>query len=208
MNEISQIGRSRQRLRTRKQLLEAAARLMKRGLSPTLEEVAEEALVSRATAYRYFPSIEALLNEAGLDVAFPSAEVVLAKAPTDVAERLILADRAVDDMIWQNEPSLRHMLIHSLRLSLAAPEGGGGVRQNRRAPLIAAALDPVRPELSAEAAERLASVLALLIGTESMLVFKDVLGMTPEAASDAKAWAIRALVAAALREAQTDPPKG
>ena len=42
----------------------AAARLMKQGRKPSLEEVAEEALVSRATAYRYFPSVEALLVEA------------------------------------------------------------------------------------------------------------------------------------------------
>ena len=52
------------RRRTRKDLLEAAARLMEQGKKPTLEEIAEEALVSRATAYRYFPSVEALLNEA------------------------------------------------------------------------------------------------------------------------------------------------
>ncbi|RYF89895.1 MAG: TetR/AcrR family transcriptional regulator, partial [Caulobacteraceae bacterium] len=48
------IGRSNQRRRTRKDLLEAAARLMKRGAKPSLEEIAEEAMVSRATAYRYF----------------------------------------------------------------------------------------------------------------------------------------------------------
>ena len=42
---------------------------MKQGRKPDLEEIAEEALVSRATAYRYFPSVEALLLEASLDVA-------------------------------------------------------------------------------------------------------------------------------------------
>src|SRR5690606_29203736 len=62
-------SRANQRLRTRKDLLRAAARLLAAGRTPTLEEVAAEALVSRATAYRYFPGIEALLLEAALDVA-------------------------------------------------------------------------------------------------------------------------------------------
>ena len=45
-------------------VLPSLSRLMKDGRNPTLEEVAEEALVSRATAYRYFSGIEALLVEA------------------------------------------------------------------------------------------------------------------------------------------------
>ena len=43
-----------------------------------MEEVAEEALVSRATAYRYFPSMEALLVEAPLDIAVPDPEQMFA----------------------------------------------------------------------------------------------------------------------------------
>lgn len=61
-------GRPSQRRRTGEDLLEAASRLMRQGRKPSLEEVAEAALVSRATEYRYFPSIDALLLEATLDV--------------------------------------------------------------------------------------------------------------------------------------------
>jgi AcrR family transcriptional regulator len=64
-------GRPNQRSRTRKDLLEAAARLIKQGRKPSLEEIAEEALVSRATAYRYFPNVEALLVEASFDISIP-----------------------------------------------------------------------------------------------------------------------------------------
>ena len=66
--------RPNQRLRTRKDLLRAASRLMKQGRKPSLEEIAEDALVSRATAYRYFPNVEQLLLEASLDVAIPEAK--------------------------------------------------------------------------------------------------------------------------------------
>ena len=49
----AETGRPNQKSRTRKDLLQAASRLMKEGRRPSLEEVAEAALVSRATAYRY-----------------------------------------------------------------------------------------------------------------------------------------------------------
>ena len=56
---------ARQReLRTRKGLLEAAARLIRQGRKPSMEEVAQEALVSRATAYRHFANVESILAEA------------------------------------------------------------------------------------------------------------------------------------------------
>ena len=93
-------GRGRQRRRTRKDLLPAASRLMKKGRKPSLEEVAEEAMVSRATAYRYFPSVEALLLEASLDVAVPdAAEVFGDGAADDPVARLERVDTALHDMI-------------------------------------------------------------------------------------------------------------
>jgi AcrR family transcriptional regulator len=54
-------GRANQRDRTRKDLLSAAARLLKEGASPSMEDLAAAAMVSRATAYRYFPNLDALL---------------------------------------------------------------------------------------------------------------------------------------------------
>ena len=62
------MGRPNQKSRTRKDLLRAAARLMKAGRSPALEEVAADAMVSRATAYRYFPT-QAALVQAAVDEA-------------------------------------------------------------------------------------------------------------------------------------------
>ena len=47
--------RSNQKARTRQAIVRAAGALLARGDKPTLEEIAAEAQVSRATAYRYFP---------------------------------------------------------------------------------------------------------------------------------------------------------
>ena len=55
--------RERQRGRTRRALIDAADALFAEGRVPTVAEVAERADVGRATAYRYFPTQEALLVE-------------------------------------------------------------------------------------------------------------------------------------------------
>ena len=193
--------RPNQRRRTRKDLLQAAARLMKQGGTPSLEAIAEEAMVSRATAYRYFPSADALLVEASLDIAFPDIGAVLGDdAPSDPVARLELVESTIDEMISANEPGLRRMLIHSLERKLRG-EGDGDVpaRQNRRTPLIDAALEPARREFKPAALANLRRALALVIGTEAMVVFKDVLQVDAAEARRVKRWAIRALVAAARK---------
>lgn len=192
-------GRPNQKSRTRKDLLRAASRLMGAGRSPSLEDVADEAMVSRATAYRYFPGIEALLAEAALDVAMPDAESFFAgDASAGPLERLLRADAAVADMIRANEPALRAMLVHSLRQGLA---GGGAlpVRRNRRTPLIEAALAPARERFAPWLHDRLVKALALVVGTESMIAFKDVLGIGDEEADAVRRWMIRALFEAARK---------
>jgi AcrR family transcriptional regulator len=193
-------GRPNQKRRTRKALLEAAARLMKRGEGvPTLEEVAEEALVSRATAYRYFPGVEPLLVEAALDIATPDPAAILGSdAPDDPAARVKRVDAALDAMVYANEAAIRTMLIHSLQQKLAgSAEADAPARQNRRAALIEAALHG--GDFEPGARDRLAKALALVLGSESMLVFRDVLQLGDAEVRAVKDWAIDALVVAARR---------
>lgn len=188
--------RANQRHRTRKDLLAAAGRLLKAGRTPDMDDVAREAMVSRATAYRYFPTIDALLVEAPLDDAVPSPESLFAgDDSTDPADRAARAERAMHESVYRNEAQLRAMLAASLQRGADAPDVP--VRQNRRTPLIEAALAPARYRFSDAAYERLCAALALVIGTESMIVFKDVLGADEATARGVKAWAVRALVRAA-----------
>jgi AcrR family transcriptional regulator len=192
-------GRANQRNRTRKDLLQAAGRLMKQGRKPTLEEVAEAAMVSRATAYRYFPSAEALVVEASLDLAVPEPKQLFANDTShDPVARLDRVDSALHEMISANEASLRLMLMHSLQ---RANDGNGDIppRQNRRTPLIEAALEPARRQFKPAALKNLVRALALIIGTEAMVVFKDVLALDEKEAQKVRRWAIRALVEAARR---------
>ena len=203
---LANTGRPNQRMRTRKDLLQAASRMMKQGTKPSLEEVAAEALVSRATAYRYFPTVEALLVEAALDVAVPQAEDLFQGTSTDdPVARLERLDAALDEVLVANEASFRMMLAHSLQ---RAPTDGAGAeipaRQNRRTPLIEAALAPSRKQFKPAALKNLRKALALIIGTEAKVVFRDVLQLDDADARNVRRWAIRALVEAAKKSESLD----
>jgi AcrR family transcriptional regulator len=191
------MSRENQRLRTRKDLLDAAARLMREGRQPDFEAIAEAALVSRATAYRYFPGLDALLREAALHVAVPSPDTFFAgDASTDPVARLERLDAALFAMLRENEPAMRALLAASLQ---PVAEGEAPTRQNRRSPLIAAALDPVRDRFRPADLEKLEQALVALLGVEAMVAFKDVLRVSDADADAIRRWMIRALVEAALR---------
>ena len=188
-------GRSNQQLRTRKDLLTAAARLIREGRKPSLKEVTEAALVSRATAYRYFPNLEVLLAEASIDIATPEgADLFADDASGDVEARLEKAEAAIARAVRDNEPALRVMLASAVMVETQ----GLPVRQNRRLPLIEAALAPARSRMERRTYEKLCRFLSLIFGPEAMIVFKDVLRLDEKSARESKVWAIRALVRAAL----------
>ncbi len=191
--------RSNQELRTRKDLLGAAARLMKQGKLPNMDEVAKEALVSRPTAYRYFSSIDSLLSEAAVDEAVNTYTREMPQSTSsDPVERLLEAEAALHRSCYENEASLRIMLANTVNRDPAKDEVP--VRQNRRLPMIETALAPARKQFKTADYRRLCAALSLIFGTESMIVFRDVLRVDEATARDVKAWAIRTLVRGALKE--------
>jgi AcrR family transcriptional regulator len=194
-------GRPNQKLRTRKDLLDAAARLMRSGAKPTLEEVAQEALVSRATAYRYFPSTEALLLEAAVHVAVPGPEELFADVQdADPATRLLRVADALHATLAANEPALRLMLASILEQGAAGGAPELPARQNRRSPLIEAALAPAAGRMAPQARVLLSQAVALVVGIEGLVAAKDVLGLDDAATRRLKRWMITSLAEAALRE--------
>jgi hypothetical protein len=134
-------ARANQRRRTRKGLLEAAARLSRQGRGPSL------------------------------DMVTPEPEVLFSgTVGDDPVARLEKVDAALHDVIVANEAAFRVMLAGGLPHRSDTPP-----RQNRRSPLIAAALAPARKQFKSSSLELLERALAVMIGTEAMVVFKDVL---------------------------------
>ncbi|HKU66304.1 MAG TPA: TetR family transcriptional regulator, partial [Candidatus Baltobacteraceae bacterium] len=100
-------GRVLQKQRTRQALIDAARALLDRGITPTVEQAAAAAAVSRPTAYRYFPNQHALLQaahpELAMDTLLPQA------APKDPIERLDAASAELMRLLLQHETALRAM---------------------------------------------------------------------------------------------------
>lgn len=186
-------------------LLEAARALMAEGQEPGIEAVAAQAGVSRATAYRYFGSAEALVLEATLD-----STLDVAPPPTttsdSTADRVARVQGRLYDHAREHEAQLRLYLASALRLHVES-DGKAEVRMGRRLPMIEDAIGPARTELTDAAYQRLVCALAAMMGIDSLIVLRDVCALDHDAARDTMAWAVRTLVAAALRQADdSDEP--
>ncbi|HET6907735.1 MAG TPA: TetR family transcriptional regulator [Mycobacteriales bacterium] len=196
-----------QKLRTRQALLDAARDLVAAGQTPTVADTADAAAVSRATAYRYFPSQESLLVEVPLQVGAPTVESLFAgkSAPTDAEDRAVLVHNALYDHIRQHENEFRLFLRNSLLRSLDPDRGEEPRRRAGRLELLDAALEPLEGELDAVQLQRLKDTLAILIGTEATIVLRDVLHLDHNEARAAGEEAVRQVIRAARHEAAGHP---
>ena len=185
------IGRESQKGRTRKFLLDTAGALVKAGGNPTVTDVAAAAGISRATAYRYFPTQEIMQAEVALFAAggplFPAGP-----ASASVSEAVGLLVRRVGMWAYENQQPLRTLL----RLSL---DPATGVRRpGHRRQWIADALAPLRKQIQPEIYDKLARALTLMLGIDPVVVMNDIAGATREQALDSLQWSARMLVEAAL----------
>jgi AcrR family transcriptional regulator len=197
-----------QKLRTRTALLRAARDLVAAGNRATIAEVADAANVSRATAYRYFPTQEALLVEVPLDEEAPTVESLFGPdAPSDPEDRAALVQNALYDLARDHEAEFRVFLRASLSRSLGDNPNGDPFRGARRADLLHKALAPLAAELTADEIEQLQTALAMLVGVESMIVLRDVLRLDHDTARAAGEWAVRQLVRTARRRPGTARPR-
>ena len=105
-------GRVHQKARTRDSLIRATRQLLAAGDTPTVEQVAAAASISRATAYRYFPNQRALLVASYPEIA--DSSLLGPDPPADAAARLEIVAEAIARQAVEHESELRAMLRLSL----------------------------------------------------------------------------------------------
>lgn len=191
-------GRSAQKQRTREALVAATRELLAAGDMPTVDEAAAAAQVSRATAYRYFPTKDDLLAASHPEVLKPT--LLPPDPPSDPAERLDLVLRELLAMIVATEPQQRAMLRRSLEADPSA-RGEQPLRQGRAIAWIREALQDLEPRLGAAALHRLVLAIRATTGIEALVWLVDIAGCTLEEAADLMHWSGRALLTQALTEA-------
>jgi AcrR family transcriptional regulator len=196
--------RFNQRHRTRRAIIEAAAELVRAGRQPSVAESAEAALVSKATAYRYFPTQQSLLGEVGLEARHPSPEELLADvADDDALARWEAVLRSVHAVMTADEALFRTMTkVFQERWleSAAESEQDPVVREGRRLEYVDAILEPLRPQLSEESLYRLRCGLTLVLGMEPISILKDVCGLRSEETLEILRWAGRTLIQASTKD--------
>lgn len=192
-------GRANQKLRTRTAIVQAATQLMRTGRELTMLDVAKTALVSEATAYRYFPDLASLLSEA-MAVQMPT--------PQEALEAVAGSRDPVVRIAAATEHLLRHVMAYQgttramIATTITRP-GSAAARPGLRFSLIDHALAPLADGLGAgdhAALAQLKNDLAVVVGAEALFCLTDLCGLGPDEAVASAVHTASTLVRAFLRE--------
>lgn len=184
-----------------RRLLTEAVALVRRGRIPSVAEVALAAEVSRATAYRYFPSRSKLVSAVIAEALAPVRRAV--PQAGDPKTRLHeLLDRTYS-RFREYEPHLRAGL--QLALEHQSLEAAGLLeeepfKRGQRTEILATTLSPLKTKLSKKSLQRLLQALAVVYGIEPMIILKDICGANDRETEAVVRWMMDALVDAALRD--------
>lgn len=193
-------GRTHQKARTRAALVAATRELLADGITPTVEQAADRARISRTTAYRYFPNQRALLIASYPELDMQS--LLDADAPADPAARLEIVVQSITRQVVEHEHELRAML----RLSLESPPPDREalpLRQGRAIAWIEDALAPLRERIPNTELHRLALAIRTTVGIEAFVWLTDIGGLSRAEAADLVRSSARSLLRAALADAAT-----
>jgi AcrR family transcriptional regulator len=199
-------GRINQKKRTRMAIVDASREIIRSGASVTMPEVARLALVSEATAYRYFPDLVSLLNEA-LAGVWPSPADALAPVAgsRDPVERIAFACEFLLRGVFAYQGGVRA----SISATIVRPESARR-RPGLRFGLIDQALAPLEDTLGAADPERLTRLkqdLAAVVSAEAFFSLTDLAGLSPDDAIASLVRTATAITKAATALNSSSPPR-
>jgi AcrR family transcriptional regulator len=174
-------GRVNQKRRTRTAIIAACQELITAGADINMPAVARAALVSEPTAYRYFPDLGSLLEEAlaGIEPD-PAAALAAGADPGDPVERVAYAAELLAGLVIERQGAIRALMSVAIARGTAR-----AVRPGYRFALIDEALAPLsgrKPGIDAASLEQLRRDLAVVISAEAVLTLTDLYGLDSEAA--------------------------
>ena len=196
--------------RTRRVLLEGMKELLRTGAPLTVQALADQTGVSRATAYRYFPSNTSVALNATMpltdnpfdDPSWSYRNEDFQKfSKLDVAERAGSLVRVMGEWAFDHERELRTVLALSLHPDSARKGLTRKDRTNRHR-WITSLLADLPPEVNLAGRERLAQSLTPLFGADAVVWVTDVAQLDREKSLDLLQWMATSLVQATLLESK------
>jgi AcrR family transcriptional regulator len=178
------------------------------GHIPSVAEAAARSKVSRATAYRYFPSRSALVT-AVIDSSLGPVRKLASANPNG-------RDR-VHELFLQTFPRFKEFeaqLRAAAQLSLEqwGLERAGLLeeepyRRGHRVRILEHAIEPLAPLMSPAVRNRLHHALSVVYGIEPYVILKDIWGLGDREVERTALWMADALIDAALRDAEQKPAR-
>lgn len=193
--------------RTRRLMLETATKLMQQGAVPSVTEVAEAAGVSRATAYRYFPTqaalVHAIVDEALGPILDWSSD--LPDAQARVADLLDNSLPRIEEFEATFRSALKHSLEQWMERRAGIESGEPQFTRGHRMGLLEHAIAPLAGRLPRAERERLAMALSLVYGVEALIILKDIWGLDGGDAQKVIKWAAEIMIGGATAKKRGTP---
>lgn len=188
-------GRQKQKQETRNSILQAASKLVEQEIPITMENVAAEANISRATIYRYYSNIDSLSTELVLQLNVPNTEALLEQhANHNLKDALLAVQQEHLNFILEHENTSKKFLGAAL---LSDPKLERG--QNRRN-LLKKLFAEKAPDMNSKETEMLVSLGVLLMGIEAVIASKDVCALSNEKMLHTLKWGLDKILDASLSE--------
>ncbi len=184
-------------------LLDTAMALIQTdGHIPSVAEVALHCKVSRATAYRYFPSRSALIT-AVIDASLGPVRALSSDNP-DGRARVRELFTETFPRFKEFEPQLRaaaQLSMEHWALERAGRLNEAPYRRGHRIRILEHAIAPL--PLKPAVRDRLHKALSIVYGIEPFAILKDIWSLPDREVEGIALWMADALIEAAMREGQT-----
>jgi len=187
-------GRIKQKKETRDGILKAAQELLQSTPSFSLEDVARQMGISRATIYRYYSNIDLLYAEATLSFRVKQPEDFIGEVKEmNLLETLTFVQGYYNHLAQLHENSYRRYMSVVLAESLKEPKSGP-LRGARRPATLEVVLRPYEEKIGEKNVARLKQIVTVLSGIEPMIANKDVNGLSSEQSDELLAWALEMII--------------
>jgi AcrR family transcriptional regulator len=172
------------------------------GHVPSVGEVAARSKVSRATAYRYFPSRSALVA-AVMDLSLGPVRTFRSQHP-DARLRVRELFMQTFPRFTEFEPQMRaaaQLALEQWALERAGLLEEEPYRRGHRVRILGHALAPYARVMPAAVRDRLHKALSVVYGIEAYAILKDMWGMADREVEKLALWIADAMMDSALRDA-------
>lgn len=190
MKEHLAFGRREQKLNTRSKILMAANHLLEKGEGLTMENIAREAQISRATVYRYYSNVDSLSTELVLQLNVPNTETMVKEFEVEEMNKALLGiQETYLKFILENEAASRKFLGAVLSSADSKLERG-----KNRLKALQAYFNSKEVNLNKDQIQKLIHIAVLLMGIESIIVSKDVCGLSDKKSKETLSWGLEMIL--------------